>query len=193
MSIRARTEDAYFLLQNDRHDGALLSACAAISATSRRRYPVSSGMGDRAAFTRFLGEEIRLVTGGAIVNWTLACPGADPAKYPTGMMLLQDVLYQFVRCHLAHEAAIASDVLFLKDDRLSTQVDSGRLIFGGAMLPRLLLVPEFAPENAAEFPEAAALTADEFADRMFGARRHAHLDYVNERERRLGRASESPT
>lgn len=185
MSIRRRLEDAHLLLSNGRVDGALLSVCAAISATSRKRYPDHSTMRDREAFTRFLGEETRVVTAGAVTNLNIVCPGADPAKHPGGMMPLQDVLYQFVRCTLAHEGRIGENVEFSEGEDLLVSVERDRLILGSLVLRRLFVVPEYAPENAAEFPEVAAMPREVAGWHLFGTRRDAHADYLNARQRRL--------
>ncbi len=186
MSIRRRLEDARFLLANGRADGALLSACAAISATSRKRYPDRTAMKPGEAFTKFLGEEVRVVTAGGAVNIVTRCPGADVKKYPDEMMPLQDVLYAFVRCQLAHEGKIGDNVEFLDDDTISFGgVEANRLRLGGGILQRLLIVPEYAPENADEFPQVAEMPAEVVGWLLFGKRRHAHADYLAERQRRL--------
>jgi hypothetical protein len=193
MSVRRRLEDAHFLLAHGRADGALLSACAAISATSRKRYPKTTGMGDGAAFTKFLGEEIRVVTAGGVVNLFVRCPGADVKRYPDETMPLQDALYTFVRCQLAHEAEIAGNVEFLAGDAISVEVTADRLVLGGGLLPRLLIVPEYAPENADEFPLVAEMPPDVVGWMLFGKRRDNHSEYLEERQRRLtARSSSGP-
>lgn len=185
MSIRRRLEDAHFLLANGRADGSLLSACTAISATSRKRYPDRKAMGDREAFTKFLGEEMRVVTAGAVINFNVVCPGADTNKYAGGMMPLQDVLYEFVRCMLAHEGRIGENVEFADTDAISVEVKDERLILGGEVLRRLLIVPEYAPENAAEFPQVAEMPQEVVGWHLFGRRRDGHAAYLTERQQRL--------
>lgn len=185
MSIRRRLEDAHFLLANGRADGALLSACTAISATSRKRYPDRKAIGDREAFTKFLGEEMRVVTAGGVVNVFVRCPGADTKKYADEMMPLQDVLYEFVRCMLAHEGRIGENVEFVDTDAISVEVKDERLILGGELLRRLLIVPEYAPENAAEFQQVAEMPQEVVGWLLFGKRRAGHTDYLNERQKRL--------
>lgn len=185
MSIRRRLEDAHFLLANGRADGALLSACAALSATSRKRYPDRKAMKDREAFTKFLGEEIRVVTAGAVVNFVVKCPGADTARYPGEMMPLQDVLYEFVRCTLAHEGRIGANVEFAATDEISVELKEDRLILGGNMLRRLLIVAEYAPENAEEFPQVAEMPPEVVGWMLFGQRRSSHGEYLKQRQSRL--------
>lgn len=194
MSIRRRLEDAYLLLANGRADGALLSACAAISATSRKRYPDRKAMRDGEAFTKFLGEEMRVVTAGAFVNFNVVCPGADKAKYNDGMMPLQDVLYEFVRCTLAHEGRIGENVEFADTDRISVEVKDDRLILGGEVLRRLLIVAEYAPENAAEFPQIAEMPPEVVGWLLFGQRRDSHVEYIQIRQNRVNtiRRQDSP-
>lgn len=185
MSIRRRLEDAYLLLANGRADGALLSACAAISATSRKRYPDRKAMRDGEAFTKFLGEEMRVVTAGAVVNVNVLCPGADITKYPGGMMPLQDLLYEFVRCTLAHEGRIGENVEFIETDQISVEVNGNRLILGGEVLRRLLIVAEYAPENSEEFPQIAEMPPEVFGWLLFGQRRDSHAEYIQTRQDRL--------
>lgn len=185
MSIRRRLEDAHFLLANGRLDGALLSACAGISATSRRRYPDRKAMNDREAFTTFLGEEMRVVTAGAVINFFVRCPGADTKKYADEMMPLQDVLYEFVRCMLAHEGRIGKNVEFADTDKISIEIKDDRIILGGELLRRLLIVPEYAPENATEFPQNAEMPQEVVGWVLFGKRRDKHAEYLTERQQRL--------
>lgn len=142
-------------------------------------------MKDREAFTRFLGEEVRVVTAGGVVNFLVRCPGADTTKYPDAMMPLQDVLYEFVRCTLAHEGRIGENVEFADTDHISVEMKDDRLVLGGGMLHRLLIVAEYAPENAAEFPEVAQMPPEVVGSMLFGERRHAHAEYLARRQRRL--------
>jgi hypothetical protein len=182
MSIRKRLEDAQILLASGRPDGALLSACAAISATSRRRYPDRKAMSDREAFVTFLGEEIPVVTAGGIVEKiTVRYPGANKTKYPDEMMPLQDVLYEFVRCTLAHEGRIGRNVEFTETDDMMFSITDDRLVLGGAMVRCLLTVPQFAPENADEFPSIAAMPPEVVAWMLFGQRRASHVQYMEKR------------
>lgn len=191
MSIRRRLEDAHFLLAHGRADGALLSACAAISATSRKRYSDRQAMKDREAFTKFLGEEMRVVTAGAVITLNVACSGANTTKYRGGIMPLQDVLYEFVRCTLAHESRIGENVEFAETDAISVEVKDDRLILGGEMLRRLLIVAEYAPENATEFPQIAEMPQEVVGWMLFGQRRNSHADYLAQRQNRLPAATPS--
>jgi len=142
-------------------------------------------MGDRVAFTRFLGEEMRVVTAGAVVNFNVVCPGADKAKYTDGLMPLQDVLYEFVRCTLAHEGRIGQHVEFAETDKISVEVKDDRLILGGEMLRRLLIVAEYAPENSEEFPQIAEMPPEVIGWLLFGQRRDSHAEYIQTRQDRL--------
>lgn len=142
-------------------------------------------MNDREAFTWFLGEEIRVVTAGAVINSNVACPGADTNKYANGMMPLQDVLYEFVRCTLAHEGRIGTNVAFAETGAMSVEVTDDRLILGGEVLRRLLMVPEFAPQNSAEFPQVADMPQEVVGWHLFGSRRDSHADYLTKRQKRI--------
>lgn len=190
MSIRSRLEDAHFLLANGRPDGALLSVCAAISATSRKRYPDRKAMSDREAFVTFLADEIPVVTGGGVVeSITVRYPGANKAKYPDELMPLQDVLYEFVRCTLAHEGRIGQNVEFTETDDMMFSVTEDRLVLGGAIVRCLFRVPEFAPENFDEFPSIASMPPEVVAWMLFGQRRASHAQYIEKRQNRVQQAS----
>ena len=142
-------------------------------------------MGDREAFTKFLGEEVRVITAGIFVNVNMRCPGADKKRYADEMMPLQDVLYHFVRCTLAHEGRVGENVEFAETDELYFEVNDNKLILGGEILRRLLMVPQFAPENAAEFPQVAEMSQEVTGLHLFGQRRDEHAAYLSERQRRL--------
>jgi hypothetical protein len=149
-------------------------------------------MKDREAFTKFLAEEIRVVTAGCMVNYFVKCPGADVTKYANEMMPLQDVLYEFVRCTLAHEGRVGANVEFADTDKISVEVKDDRLILGGELLRRLLIVAEYAPENAAEFPQIAEMPPEIVGWMLFGQRRNGHADYLVQRQSRLA-VSPTPT
>src|SRR5262245_48988787 len=69
MSILQQIEDAKFLAQNRRYLGALTNVMLAVAASSRKCFPKGTLslekptelMGDREAFTLFLGGRIRKV------------------------------------------------------------------------------------------------------------------------------------
>lgn len=135
MSIRNRLEDAKVLINNDRLEGALLSILIAVAATSRKRYqrPIS----DKEAFTRFLEEQMLKITG-FVKNFNL--------KFRGKMITLQDLLYTFVRCELAHEAEVPSDIAFEKDKyRYSVQAD--KIILPYELINGLTRAVTEAPEN----------------------------------------------
>lgn len=185
MSIRRRLEDAEFLLADGRVEGALLSICAAISATSRKRYPDREMINDRQAFTMFLGEEIRVASAGAFVNLSVGCPRNSGDQSGKETMPLQDVLYKFVRCMLAHEGRVGANVEFASTDQLSFEMRSDRMILGGQLLRGLLRVVEYAPENASEFPEVAEIPQDVIGWLLFGKRRQSQEEYLKRRQLRL--------
>jgi len=150
MSVRERLEDAKFLWEKGRKEGAWIQVLIAAAATSRQRFPAK---GDGEAFRQFIKE----------VTPTIVSPTAPPI--PGGVtvifngdtsnqMPLDQVMYKHLRCHLLHEAVMPPDVR-LSDSKL---VD-GKLVAdlkGGTPLT----IPDFwvihlakaiadAPENAA--------------------------------------------
>jgi hypothetical protein len=126
------------LYASGRQEGALLSVLVAVAATARRRYPRSS-MGDREAFTTFSGEEMFTITG---------CVGQFNIRFRAQMMPLQDLLYRFVRCELAHEAELPGDVAFEPGEYLLVNVDDDQTTFSDRLLDGLVRAVENAPENA---------------------------------------------
>jgi len=146
MSIRARIEDAKILHDMGRIEGCLLSLLVAVAATSRKRYP-KNGWLDGDAFKTFLHDEMKVLTGCAL-NFSIEFRGK--------LRPLQDVLYHFVRCELAHEGAIPGD--FILDDRLGFRVEitDKAAIFSQGMLDGLAAVVIHAPENKGVFNDLLA-------------------------------------
>lgn len=184
MSVQQRLEDAQLLVDAKRYEGALLSVCAALSATSRKRYP-DRKMGDRKAFIALMDEEICVVTGGAFRNVFIKTPGADLNIYPDQMMPLQVVLYQFVRCALAHEASLAENIEVIEHKDLVFSLEDHKLRISQQILSGLANIVRFAPENLDDFPDLAELPQDIVAWNLFGKRREKYADYMNRRQSRL--------
>ena len=142
MSVRNRIIDAQLLYANDRKEGALLSILVAVAATSRKRYPVGT-KNDGEAFTSFLTEELpKVIRVGKFV-----------VKFRNEMILLQDLLYKFVRCNLTHEAELPEDIKFVQSEGLSVKVDDDCITFSDRLIDVLATVVSNAEENSEEFKE----------------------------------------
>ncbi|PYP84385.1 MAG: hypothetical protein DMF61_20310 [Blastocatellia bacterium AA13] len=101
MSIRARIDDALFLWDNARLEGAFLSALAAVAGSSRRQFPDRKAVNDRDAFERFL-------TGAHSVRISVEYQGeCHPVEH---------IFYKWLRCELVHRGAIPVDIQFMTDD-----------------------------------------------------------------------------
>src|SRR5688500_11445430 len=137
MSIKARIDDARFLFAHGRKEGALLSILVAVAATSRKRYPKSprgkkgpkaATETDRGAFEAFVKTAIHRTWG--VENYNIQFRGQ--------MTPLESVLYEFVRCELAHEGTIPSDIIFTPsqpgDMTLSLDLKPGRLALSESLL-----------------------------------------------------------
>ena len=117
--ISERLDDARALFALGRKTGALLMILIAVAATARKRYPRAK-FKDREAVTKFVRGEIRP---------------------------LQDVLYEFMRCMLVHEASMPEDILFEPGSQFSLTVESDKIIFTDGVLDCLGRIVEQAPEN----------------------------------------------
>ncbi len=190
MSIRARFEDAHFLLANGRFDGALLNILVAIAATSRKRYPSGSGVNDRTAFNTFMHDELIVFTHGAIAeNFELRVPGADKRHYPDEVMRVEDLFYTYVRCALAHEGALPANVRFKQAESgaFSQDIQEDYIELSTTYFDGLAKVVQFARENTDEFPEHKELPDDVLSWLLFGARREneKHKRYIDDRRKHL--------
>ena len=103
MSIRARIDDALFLWDSGRREGALLSALAGVAATCRRIWPDRTALGDRECFERFQTQahSVRL-----------------SVEYRGAIHTIEHVLYKWLRCELIHEGGLPTDIQFVPDPEL---------------------------------------------------------------------------
>lgn len=89
-------------------------------------------------------------------------------------MPLQRFFYKFLRCELAHEAQLPSDVWFFpqdKKDTLTIDIEEHRFGLSHSWMDGLARVVKFAPENVSEFPESANIPDDVLKWFLFGPRR----------------------
>ena len=140
MSVRDKILDAQLLYANGRKEGALLSVLIAVAATARKRYPLGTKK-DGDAFISFLAEELPKVIG----------VGRFYVKFRSEMVLLQDLLYKYVRCNLAHEAILPKDIIFEQGDSLWVNVTDKSITFSDHLLKVLDIVVRNAHENKDDF------------------------------------------
>jgi len=100
MSIRARVEDAQYLWDAGRLEGAFVSALIAVAATARRTFP--NEMGDRKAFETFLDQ-----------GWFKRLS----VEYRGEIHPVYHIFYKWFRCELIHEGALPVDVEFMADPK----------------------------------------------------------------------------
>ena len=100
-------------------------------------------------------------------------------------MPLQDALYIFVRCSLAHEGGVSDNIGFVEGNGISFEILEDRVILGGGIMRGLLVVSQYAPENMTEFPEVARMPLDVVGWVLFDVRRDAHAEYLAIRQSRL--------
>jgi hypothetical protein len=142
MSVKDRLIDAQILYSNGRKEGALLSVLVAISATARKRYPrMIKNDGD--SFQSFLSEELpRIIR-----------IGQFNIKYRNEMVRLEQLLYSYIRCNLAHEAVLPQDIHFEPGDSLKVNVQDDRITFSDHLIDILATAVIQAPENLDEFAD----------------------------------------
>jgi hypothetical protein len=99
MSIRKRVDDALFLWNHNRLEGAFLSALIAVAATSRRQFP---NQGDRQAFEDFLKQ-------GVFERISVEYHGQIHHVY--------HIFYKWFRCQLVHEGGLPIDIEFMPDGK----------------------------------------------------------------------------
>ena len=188
MAIRERLDDAAFLYAHGRREGALLNVLVAVAATSRRRYPYDR-FKDSEAFTRFVGDEMPVITAGGVKNFNVRVPGGESAEFPDGLMPLGACFYRFVRCNLAHEAKLPSNVEFLAAGPGTFQVEitDEKIRLSDSFMDGLSKAVLYAPENADLFPDVAEMPPEVIAWNLFGKRRQNHTDYMARRNELLKR------
>jgi hypothetical protein len=100
MSIRNRIDDALFLWDNERLEGAFLSALVAVAATSRLLYPKSTKIRDVEAFENFLRQGVfeRI-----------------KVEYDGEIHFAYHVFYEWFRCKLVHEGVLPLDIELMPD------------------------------------------------------------------------------
>lgn len=102
-------------------------------------------------------------------------------------MKLEEFLYKWLRCELAHEGKLPSDVHFVEEPgsgSLSIKVADTHTALSHTWMDGLLRAVRFAPENTAEFPDVAEIPEDVVKWMLFGKRRASpHVkDYWRARE-----------
>lgn len=168
MTIRQLVDDTIFLAERGRYIGALAVILAAVSGSSRKTFPKGTpsktnptdkrGMGDREAFTRFLGRRLCEVMIGATF--------ASPDDVVSVMSLpidgrpqqIEDILYEHFRCALSHEGKLPATVAFgesagfdLNNRTVGASVVDGVVTLEQGWLVTLIKAVSHAPCNGPEF------------------------------------------
>ncbi len=105
MSIRARVENALFLYESGRYEGAFLNVLIAVAATARREFPGRS-IGDRECFEKFLEKQHR---------------GILEVEYKGELHTVPNIFYKWFRCEFVHEGKLPIDIQFIQTDNLSVR------------------------------------------------------------------------
>lgn len=120
MSITERLEDAEILLKNNRTLGAVTILLTAIDATARKYYPKGT-MKPSKAFSYFLGSRIKSIL---LNNSTGPYPRNSglTIEYRGEQKNVEDVIYEFCRCALIHEATMTPDISIEKEGSFVPQL-----------------------------------------------------------------------
>lgn len=143
MSVRDRIDEGHLLFMAGKLEGALITTCVAIAATSRKRYPDRVTHVDRQAFEQFLIDERPKYLSG----------NEYEIEFHGEMRPLENILYKFVRNCLIHESELEEHISFeygdfLLDKRGTTEY----FTFSSELVLRLMWIVETAPENEGVFP-----------------------------------------
>lgn len=189
MSVRDRLDDARLLYAQGRGDGALLNVLVAVAATSRKRYP-HPAHGDREAFTKFVAEEMPVISQVGTQRYLVRVPGANRNKWPDEQMPMEDCLYEVVRCNLAHEAVLPDTVEFFEAPGATViDINDRRIRLSISWVNGLINAVAFAPENAELFPESAAMSDDLVGRMLFGDYGDQMGEYLQRRRTRIAELS----
>lgn len=121
MSIREQIEDARFLAAHDRYIGALTFVMLAVSGSSRKMFPKPASrsltnpkkeMYDNEAFTLFLGGQISNVLNNTPGRLEYGRSGMW-VTFKDESYEIEQILYEFYRCTLAHEGGLPENVEFV--------------------------------------------------------------------------------
>jgi hypothetical protein len=104
MSIQSRVQDALLLWENGRLEGAFLNVLLAADATAKRKYPEMDKVGER--FRRFLTE---------------ASQTRISVEYRGECQPIEDLLYKWFRCEVAHAGGLPVDIEFMSDAEQGTR------------------------------------------------------------------------
>jgi hypothetical protein len=143
MSIRARIEDAQFLLTVGRREGAFIQVLIAAAATSKKRYGRAK-WDDADAFKNFIYDELGVITNGPKYGVAFPFKGANTP--------LEDIFYYHLRCQLVHEGEMPETIVFTEpvreDGNTFSQVQlRDPFGFPASWIGTLAIAVWLAPEN----------------------------------------------
>jgi len=152
MSIAKRVAEAIDRMAQKDAEGALLPISAAIDATATKHF----GTSGRKSYKSFLHENLGLITkvglGPAILNLNLEYDHPDIQRNADGTCPIQDILYHVVRCGLAHDAELPSNLRFTDEYRFTTEdnvlILPASLIYG--MIVAVVVCPVNGDQSVAE-------------------------------------------
>jgi hypothetical protein len=171
MSIHQQVADATFLAQKGCHEGALTNLMLAVAASARKCFPKGTKslekpaepMGDREAFTLFLGGRIRKLLFGDYGGPEYGTSGIS-VDFKGHQYDIAYVLYKFYRCELVHEGELPEDVEFIArpgsaspsantgNSGLSVSISSGnKMVLDHGWIDLLIAAVIHARCNGAEF------------------------------------------
>jgi len=135
-------------------ENSLYQISAAIEATAKKRYP---NWKPAKRVRRFLNSELDIIYGLSTMNRFTIGPNANiiHAKDNGKDLQLSDIIYQYIRCDLAHEATINKKILLggqfgvagIHLEGLSLTRDNGKFLVSRATVMALIFCVVCACEN----------------------------------------------
>lgn len=137
--LKEMTEDARFLLRENRPWGAFALAMACVAASSVRRYPWGKTPNKSgAAFRKFLDDH----------DFGSLSLGLSPGTEP---LTFTQVIYKYYRCALLHEAELEQRFELVSTPERYFAFDCGSVQIGLPLVEELLWNVTFSPANAEIF------------------------------------------
>lgn len=159
MSVHERLADAQCLYEQGRYDGALTILLIAVAATSRKRFTHAVVPKDGDAFSQFVDEEFRTITG---TSMQISIQNMN-VEHQGQAVTIGRYLYRLLRNRLIHEGRMPEHIRFVRHPLIFIGKQQGITILNHYFLQGLANAVLLAPENAqpdAPIPQLPEVTRE---------------------------------